>query len=85
MIAQGGFASVLGAQQNLFCASVVAPDIRRGLRHHATWQCTPCALKKIFDPVLTVLGLSGRKMHEVSESTTMEQCVAEFVLEQKNS
>lgn len=21
--------------------------------HHATWQCTPCALKKIFDPVLT--------------------------------
>eukprot|EP00438_Fugacium_kawagutii_P036096 Skav218077 [mRNA] locus=scaffold1832:171751:178187:- [translate_table: standard] len=21
--------------------------------HYATWQCTPCALKKIFDPVLT--------------------------------
>eukprot|EP00933_Yihiella_yeosuensis_P026668 TRINITY_DN20733_c0_g1_i1.p1 TRINITY_DN20733_c0_g1~~TRINITY_DN20733_c0_g1_i1.p1 ORF type:complete len:627 (-),score=111.62 TRINITY_DN20733_c0_g1_i1:143-1885(-) len=21
--------------------------------HHAHWQCTPCALKKIFDPVLT--------------------------------
>mmetsp|Transcript_44584 Transcript_44584/g.80150 ORF Transcript_44584/g.80150 Transcript_44584/m.80150 type:complete len:547 (-) Transcript_44584:66-1706(-) len=21
--------------------------------HHATWQCTPCALKKIFDPILT--------------------------------
>jgi len=21
--------------------------------HHATWMCTPCALKKIFDPVLT--------------------------------
>lgn len=21
--------------------------------HVATWQCTPCALKKIFDPILT--------------------------------
>mmetsp|Transcript_55836 Transcript_55836/g.173088 ORF Transcript_55836/g.173088 Transcript_55836/m.173088 type:complete len:378 (-) Transcript_55836:96-1229(-) len=21
--------------------------------HHATWRCTPCAMKKIFDPVIT--------------------------------